>query len=337
MGRMGHMGNGEALLRSSGSTCIVVLNNKCNLHCRYCPLIKGQKEIRFDLAASGLRFLLNNNPGTSLLKFSGGEPLLSFSLLKRLVAYGRRRARVLGRSLEFEVTTNGTLMERRHFGYFQKSPDIKLRLSLDGDRETQLINRRSVRDRHDSFEAIYSKRRQWVRLPNLCVNMVIHPNVVHKMARNFLFLLRSGFTVFNFLPAFFIPWNAASVRRLRQQFKDVAFFLKHSPLKNKITIQNRDAWEPDPLFNSGLVIDCNGDVFANNAFLARGYSRLREELRMGRVEELALPGRGRPPRPGHISRLIARHTPAPVLSGTRAANRALNEFVGDITRGTDRY
>jgi uncharacterized protein len=114
------------------------LAHSCNLACRYCFADKGQyygasslmsaetgkKAIDFLLTKSGKRKYVE-------IDFFGGEPLLNFNGLKKIVAYGKKQAAVYNKEIKFTVTTNGLLLTEE-ISRFLKNHKIFTVLSIDG-------------------------------------------------------------------------------------------------------------------------------------------------------------------------------------------------------------
>jgi len=74
------------------------------------------------------------------IKFFGGEPLLEMDLMKKIVEYARKKNLS---NINFELTTNGILLNK-NFLNWAKLNDVKLTISLDGDKKTQTRNRLSI-------------------------------------------------------------------------------------------------------------------------------------------------------------------------------------------------
>jgi len=70
--------------------------------------------------------------------FYGGEPLLEFPLIQRVVEYCMDR--FSGKELTFNITTNGTLLSDEIIRYFQVH-DVSMMISLDGPKEINDQNR----------------------------------------------------------------------------------------------------------------------------------------------------------------------------------------------------
>jgi uncharacterized protein len=114
------------------------LAHGCNLACRYCFAGKeqyhgavnlmsvetGKKAIDFLLTKSGKRQHVE-------IDFFGGEPLLNFSGLQKIVAYGEKQAAVHGKEIKFTVTTNALLLTEE-ISRFLRTHKIFTVLSIDG-------------------------------------------------------------------------------------------------------------------------------------------------------------------------------------------------------------
>jgi len=103
-------------------TAIVMLNRRCNLRCVFCD----HWRTRDDLPAAAVDAVIEQAPevGVGLLVLTGGEPLLRRDLFDIV---GRARAAGLG----VNVTTNGTLVERRIRQIAAQPPD-SISISIDG-------------------------------------------------------------------------------------------------------------------------------------------------------------------------------------------------------------
>lgn len=70
------------------------------------------------------------------ISFFGGEPFLNFPLIKKVAAYARESAEILGKSVKFNVTTNATLLDQEVIEFLQEY-DVNVLVSMDGPREIQ--------------------------------------------------------------------------------------------------------------------------------------------------------------------------------------------------------
>lgn len=113
----------------------------CNLRCRYCfadggpfggqrglmSLEVGKRSIDYLLEHSG------NRPHVEV-DFFGGEPLLNFDVIKGIMEYAKKRGREVGKTFQFTLTTNATLLTDEIIDFLNRE-NVNLVLSLDGRRE----------------------------------------------------------------------------------------------------------------------------------------------------------------------------------------------------------
>lgn len=120
----------------------------CNLSCSYCfaneqNYLKNNKPFMdWDTAKKAVDYLAERSPAGSEpgIIFFGGEPLLQFDLLKRIVRYGEEFRRD-GKDFGYSLTTNGTLLTPEVYD-FLLAHKVSIMLSIDG---TQTIHDRSRR------------------------------------------------------------------------------------------------------------------------------------------------------------------------------------------------
>lgn len=133
------------------------ITNSCNFNCRYCfgKNYLGAHEDKTLTLKVGKRCLdiLHRNmllrkqeetgpqPVYSLV-FFGGEPLIKFDLIRRLVRYGRDLFRDDPERLGFGVTTNASLMNKEVITFFKEN-DVTPLISIDGSE--------SINDSHRRF------------------------------------------------------------------------------------------------------------------------------------------------------------------------------------------
>lgn len=128
--------------------CIHVAHD-CNLKCRYC--FAGEGEYRgdrslmsFEVGRKALDFLVENSGNRKNLEvdFFGGEPLLNFDVVRKMVAYGREIEKEKDKHFRFTLTTNGVLLNDDIIEFINREMDNVV-LSIDG--------RKSVHDRMRPF------------------------------------------------------------------------------------------------------------------------------------------------------------------------------------------
>lgn len=86
-----------------------------------------------EIAKSAIDFIFTQNNWAEKVNiiFIGGEPLLEFPLIKKIVLYINQKARQFDVKLSYDITTNGMLLNEEILAFFKKHK-IKFLLSLDG-------------------------------------------------------------------------------------------------------------------------------------------------------------------------------------------------------------
>jgi len=121
---------------------VMNLTNQCNLSCTYCyefgedkvATPEGKpKFMDIETAKASVDFLLSQsaNRKSVHITFFGGETLMNFPLLKSVVAYANEQAAAQGRSIDFSLTTNATLLTPAIIAFLSEN-HIGVTVSMDG-------------------------------------------------------------------------------------------------------------------------------------------------------------------------------------------------------------
>ena len=152
---------GELKQRTSGvvkALCLHVAHT-CNLNCAYCFASQGKYHgeravMSYEVGKRALDFLIENSGTRRNLEvdFFGGEPLMNFDVVKRLVAYARSIEREKGKNFRFTLTTNGLLIDDDVIEFANREC-ANVVLSLDGRKEI-----------HDAYRVDYAGKGSWDRI-----------------------------------------------------------------------------------------------------------------------------------------------------------------------------
>jgi len=114
----------------------------CNLSCEYCfasqGKYKGERALMpLVVGTRALDFLVENSGGRTNLEvdFFGGEPLMNWDTVKKLVEYARGLEKEHGKRFRFTLTTNGLLVDDEVIDFCNREMDNVV-MSLDGRPET---------------------------------------------------------------------------------------------------------------------------------------------------------------------------------------------------------
>ena len=152
---------GELKARTSGvvkALCLHVAHT-CNLNCSYCFASQGKYHgdraiMSYEVGKQALDFLVAHSGTRRNLEvdFFGGEPLMNFDVVKRLVAYARSIEKAANKNFRFTLTTNGVLIDDEVIDFANKEMSNVV-LSLDGRQEV-----------HDRFRVDYAGNGSYQRI-----------------------------------------------------------------------------------------------------------------------------------------------------------------------------
>lgn len=140
------------------------LTQSCNFRCKYCVYSENNNKkqrthanhkMSWGTARRAIDFLCNHSIDSETVNigFYGGEPLLAFDLMKRIVAYTDEKFN--GKSHTFALTTNGSLLTKE-IVEFLSAHDISTTISLDGPKEINDKNRVFANGK-GTFETVIAK------------------------------------------------------------------------------------------------------------------------------------------------------------------------------------
>jgi uncharacterized protein len=140
-------------LDSRMTQLVLNVTESCNLRCTYCVYSGSyvyerrhtEKRMSSEVARSAVDFFINHSSMSEkrTISFYGGEPLLNFPLIVEIIDYVRSKRE---KGIEFQVTTNGTLLTPRFTG-FMAEHEVSLLISLDGPQ-----------DIHDAFRKFPNRK-----------------------------------------------------------------------------------------------------------------------------------------------------------------------------------
>ena len=139
----------------------LVLNvaNDCNLGCTYCFASQGdygapRRFMSQETAKESVDFLLQNSGDhpTVTLVFFGGEPLMNFRLISETVAYATRAGELVGKRVDFSMTTNATYLTPEII-HFLRDHRVGVAVSIDGPKKFHDL-RRTYKNGMGSYDMI---------------------------------------------------------------------------------------------------------------------------------------------------------------------------------------
>lgn len=138
----------------------VEITQKCNMSCKYCGFLSLYENIdktRNSVFNEDYLFLLidelmkywNNEQRQITISFYGGEPLLEFNKIRKIISNLENKYPQL--ILKYQITTNGTLI-KKHAHYLVKK-NFFLAISLDGNKKHNSY--RKLKNGKQSFDIVF--------------------------------------------------------------------------------------------------------------------------------------------------------------------------------------
>ena len=223
------------------------VTNDCVLRCDYCYRgEKNKQKLNWETAVKAIDFLIKHSKDQKkiFINFMGGEPLMEFELIKRLVLYAEKKALYYGIEIYFKLVTNCVLINYNMIRFFRQHK-IELCTSIDGSPESQDKHRRFP-DGRGSSAIIEPKIKEILKhLPNTVAYMSISNDTVDKWFENTLYLLDLGYTKLKMQPIIENNWTTGQFECMRSELRKISnFYIDRYRNGNPLSIQG--------LFDAGL-------------------------------------------------------------------------------------
>ncbi|HRC81682.1 MAG TPA: thioether cross-link-forming SCIFF peptide maturase [Sedimentibacter sp.] len=222
------------------------MTHDCNLRCRYCfasqGTYKGEKAyLSFETGKKAFNYLVKNSGKRRNLEvdFFGGEPLMNFETIKKLVDYGRSLEKEYNKHFRFTITTNGLLLDEEKTDYINENMDNVV-LSLDGRKEINDKMRKTVKgtgsydliiDKYKKFISKRGKKDYFIRGTFTSNNPDFSEDVKH--------LREAGFDKISLEPVVAKPEEAYALKEehvdvLKKEYEKLAeYYIESNKDKNK--------------------------------------------------------------------------------------------------------
>lgn len=200
------------------------LTEACNLACIYC--FKWQKKaVHMDeaLAKAALDWLLassGNFQGELKVNLMGGEPLLRFELIQKIVPYGKSRARQLGKSLHFGCTTNCSMLTDDIMSFWRRF-GMGFHCSIDGIPEVQNANRPLLSGGPSASQVEKNVPKILAYRPEVMARATVTPVSVRCLFESAKYFEWLGFRSMTFRMATNCEWKPADFEALRSEYQRV--------------------------------------------------------------------------------------------------------------------
>lgn len=157
---------------------IFVVTLRCNETCVYCHASRAnmdqvQTDMSPEVAEKAVELALRSTSPFITIEFQGGEPLVNFPVVQHICRHATRRARELGKQLQFTMVSNFALMDDAKLDFLIEHR-VQLCTSIDGPERLHNAQRKlATMDAHQ--RAVH-----WIRRINQrYVDMGLDPTLYH--------------------------------------------------------------------------------------------------------------------------------------------------------------
>ncbi len=286
---------------------LLVLTAQCNLHCAYC-FQNARKPLRmqWETLKAGVDLAAGGKSGTTLI-FSGGEPLLEFEHLRRVVDYAESIP-LPAKNIRYRLNTNGLLLTAVIADYLD-AHKFSVQLSFDGIAAAQDYRGNRTFAALDGL--LDSLRCGYPNLfrHRLQVVMTLTPLAIRHMARSVEYFIEKEVAEISIVPGIApqMEWATENIAELEQQIEKIAeISRRHLDRTGHVPVLIfRKAFADDTGGNGGhrlcgglrgtsLAVDVDGQVYGC-PFFAESYQEfpagsLMADLKVLRMGDVREPG-----------------------------------------------
>ena len=289
---------------------VLILTPQCNLRCSYCyQNAKSQQSMSWETARGAVDVLLRSRRNHVQLDFWGGEPLLEYDLIRRLVVHVESHKRP-DMDVIYGISSNGVLIDDAVI-QFLDAFGFNVQISFDGVPAAQESRGRGTFEKLDHLLATWRRDypRSW---PSLTLAVTLHPDNLEALPESIDYYFSRDVRELNLAPVFTHDpgWQVDDIHRLDAVFRCMwersAHHFEstgHIPIKHfrEITTPDRGSESRamcGVMKGTKPVVDVTGDVHGCVTFIESYQSQpgefLRERvesLRLGHLADPGFPGR----------------------------------------------
>lgn len=249
---------------------VVIPTWQCELRCAYCwiPKQDGRVMSRETMDRS-IELLLGSRRPHVILQFFGGEAILEWALVQHAIEHSHERAREVGKTIEFVLSSNGWSLDEAKLAWLRRFP-VKLELSLDGDPETQNVFRIANDRSEDSYRNGIAPRAPAILASGIAyeVIMVVHPRNASKVAHNFFHVASLGFERIQINFALGVKWSPSQMSTFAAGLLEIGERLRAEWARGgRVTLTNLERKALPVLLNGEITVDYDGTIYGGNGFL----------------------------------------------------------------------
>ncbi len=188
---------------------------RCNIKCNYC-FYRNNYSHKLSLENFKKAFnkfiAITQNPS---VVFLGGEPFIIFKKIKRMINYIKK----INDNIPITIFSNGTFLNKEISNFIKKN-NIKLVISIDGDKETNdkfrnFVNNKSV------YDYVINRIKKYNLEELSTLNMVVRKESISKLSENIKKLYNEGLRSIGWNIDYSDNWNEKDIKLIKIELKKV--------------------------------------------------------------------------------------------------------------------
>lgn len=241
------------------------LTQNCNLSCEYCyqqfnKTQDNNKELDYKNLKDALGILLSKSKKRIKINFTGGEPLLKFDLIRRIVKDIRG---IKDKEIHLKLTTNGTLLNQKIIEFLS---DNKFSILVSCD---NLLNELRFKSSILNVKLLNNIKKLNKYDCDFSARMTIHPDYVQNLFDDFIILRRLGFSRFEIQPCIMpdTKWDGDKISLFIFNFKKIVNeWLKSRGTKEEFALLDIEGLllNKSQNFDRYYSGDCSDTVFVSS-------------------------------------------------------------------------
>lgn len=213
--------------------CVLCITERCNLNCGYCYVENSTRKMSWKTARRAMDIVLSQQQVNPIIAFFGGEPLLEWSLIKKVVSYAQKYKK----NIQFDIATNMTLLNEEIVDYFKRF-NFSPTLSFDGIKQAN-DKKRIFRNGRGSFEIIDNKLGLFRDFPHhFQIRITLTPENIAYLCDSVKYILEKELSAarINIMPAIHkeIRWRNRDVVLFGRELFKVADLFVENYKKNRL-------------------------------------------------------------------------------------------------------
>ncbi|HAJ56635.1 MAG TPA: hypothetical protein DCL35_02570 [Candidatus Omnitrophica bacterium] len=247
-------------LKNHRNNIQLMLTRRCQLRCRYCPVIKKETSMPVNVLFASVDLLFTSSKKDLRIDFTGGEPLLEFGLVKKTVAYAKKTAEKKGKTVSFYMVTNALALDEAKAD-FLASERFFLELSVDGSERIHNHYKIPGRQKFNPYR-LTTRNIKMVFAKNIrhCAIMVVAPKIAGHLYKNFTHLIELGFRDIGINYALGADWTSASRSIFFKQLDRIRSAYFSCPQACRVRLNNLGSRLEPAILNTEIMADTDGSL-----------------------------------------------------------------------------